>query len=125
MNILNNLYAASYKSYEAFNESARLKSIILLGIIISGLSFMILIALQKLFDMSARSFFKTTPLAIFGIAVLALLVRYYSAGRSQEIIEKYETKSMRERRCWGILTIFLVVAPFTVIAIMLTKHGIY
>jgi hypothetical protein len=124
MNFINNIFAASYKSYYNYDSYSdpRFSSIILMGAIISGIVFMLLVLIQNLFGIYTNSFFSTLPMIAYGVALFALLIKYYSAARIQSIVEKYETKTMTERKWWGFLAIVLTVLPYTILIILANKR---
>ena len=126
MKILNNFFSASYKSYDNYDSfgNPRFSSITLTFVIISGFAFMTLALFRKFFNISIDFFLNTGSMAAFGIGLLVLLIKYYSPARIQLILERYETKTLFEKRCWGFFTIILVVLPFTILIIVSSKPHI-
>jgi len=118
---LDNIVAASYKTYGRYkNETPYFSSVLyLLACFIVNIG----IGLNVCKLTWGFSINTSKPTWYTGFAVLAFFTfRYYSKSRVEQILKKYELKSKKEKRIWGILAVLLSAIPI-LIAFLLSKYN--
>lgn len=119
----NNIFASSYKYYSKFKrESPSFSATCIVVLCQMTMLCLILVILMKFTGINV---FSILPNKLYFLLILALwfflTFRYYRKDKIDIIIQKFEKKSNRDKKVWGVLTLFFIIVPIILIALLLTK----
>jgi hypothetical protein len=136
MMIFDNVYASIYRvfkgkklpPYTQADSYHRLPNLSILAengnFFVSGIMvivlYMIVLVAEKVFQ-APSVLFKGFYLRIGAVVVFLAVPMYYSKKRTSAILEKFENKSLTERKLWGWFTAFLIAGPSIVIAFLANR----
>jgi Kef-type K+ transport system membrane component KefB len=127
MKLYNNIFASSYRCYNKFYEDARsrFRAALIVSVHLSGFIFLLSIIVNKKFaiDFSSKNnsniFRIIYCVAIFFI--YALVVKYYSKDRVENILFDFKKHTSEIRKVWGFITVISLILEYVGIAILLCK----
>lgn len=123
MNFYNNIFASTYKYYSRFdNESPRYSAAIVVTVC-QILFFLLLIQLLKMANIV--DVIGVLPNKYYFLPVLIIWVllqfRYYTTARANAIVERFEQKTLLERRAWAFLSLFSFIGVGIILAVLLSR----
>lgn len=124
MSYFNNIYAAAYRCYDKYENSARYSAASLVFIHLLGLIFLLVAVCKRVFLLDF-TIVRTSPayklmVVVVLIVSLRLLWRYYSEERVQDIVWHFEKKPVVQRRMWGYVAVVVGILEYTIAAILLS-----
>jgi hypothetical protein len=126
MNFFGNILASSYNRYSRKKKidvtyQAKLLVVYIQYILILLLFFL----LNEFFSIGILVFlakYKWMVLLVFAL-IFVITFKYYNKERVEYCIQRFNSKSLLERRYWGFITIAITILPwFLFFLIMLIRH---
>jgi len=120
MGYYNNIFASSFKFFSIRARTPLFGAICVVTVCQFTLVFLIC-TIMKIYTHANP--FRIFPNQYYGIPVVPIWIfavsRYYRKARVEEILNRFNEKSLLERRIWAIVTIISLILPTVFIAYLL------
>lgn len=122
--VYNNIFASTYNYYSKFkNESPVVASICVVFVCQVTLA---LLTVGLIGEIINRNLFLNIPNKIYALPFLViwlvLIFRIYSKEKVVDIVKEFNSKPVRQRRVWGIITVVHFVCPTILFLLLLLKR---
>jgi hypothetical protein len=122
--VYNNIFASTYNYYSKFkNEYPGVASICVVFVCQVTLALLLVGLIGEILN---RNLFLNIPNKLYALPFLVvwlvLLFKIYSKERISSIIEEFNSKSVKQRRIWGIITVGHFVCPTILFLLLLLKR---
>ena len=120
----NNILACTYKFYGRFKNEAPYSSSIFYTILCQTVILFLIVSIVKVSFSLDFSYLYSKPFWVLPIIIVWTIIafKYYSKERVAQIVERFNQKSLNERRWWGFIALASFILPMLSIMILLTKR---
>ncbi|WP_157576859.1 hypothetical protein [Asinibacterium sp. OR53] len=123
MNFYNNIFASTYRCYDRYEKSPKLKAASFTFMCMFGTLALILVMVRNLLsiDLSRLHNNAEFKLSFFliGIGLLVLVWKYYSEDKVDLVLKKFEENPIWKRRLWGYISVIFFILQWSVFIYLL------